>query len=123
VPMAVVDELDNQKQSGKNDVRQRARRTTKVLHRVLGADPAEPQPLREGDLTVRVELVPDPPGHVRLPHADDEIVDRVAAVRMLAGRQITLVTYDTGMAFRAGLAGLEARLLGSADEGTGGSSA
>ncbi|MFC0115667.1 PIN domain-containing protein [Kibdelosporangium aridum] len=123
VPMAVVDELDNQKQSGKNDVRRRARRTTKVLHRVLGADPAEPQPLREGDLTVRVELVPDPPGHVRLPHADDEIVDRLAAVRALAGRQVTLVTYDTGMAFRAGLAGLEARLLGSADEGARGPSA
>ncbi len=67
--------------------------------------------------------MPDPPGHVRLPHADDEIVDRLAAVRALAGRQVTLVTYDTGMAFRAGLAGLEARLLGSADEGARGPSA
>lgn len=110
VPMAVVDELDNLKQSGKNDVRGRARRTTRALHQILRADPAEPQPLRPGDLSVMVELVPDPRGHVRLPNTDDEIVDRLADVQALAGREITLVTYDIGMAFRAQLAGLQVRL-------------
>jgi hypothetical protein len=37
---------------------------------------------------------------VRLPINDDEIVDRAAAVKPLAGRQVTLLTYDTGQASR-----------------------
>jgi hypothetical protein len=53
----------------------------------------------------------DPPGHVRLPIADDEIVDRALAVRALAGREVTLLTFDTGMSMRARQAGLRAEKL------------
>lgn len=106
VPMAVVDELDSLKQGSKGHARWRAGYTTAVLHRILHTDPAKPAPLHEGDRAVTVELLPDPPGHVRLPITDDEIIDRLVNAQVLAGRKITLVTYDTGQALRAGLATL-----------------
>jgi predicted ribonuclease YlaK len=116
VPMAVVDELDNLKQSSKAHARWRAGYTTAVLYRVLRDDPAKPAPLHPGDLALTIELLPDPPGHVRLPITDDEIIDRVASAQALAGRQVTLVTYDTGQALRAHLAGLDALRLPSSIE-------
>ncbi|HEY2079284.1 MAG TPA: PIN domain-containing protein [Streptosporangiaceae bacterium] len=51
-------------------------------------------------------MVFDPPGHVRLPTNDDEIIDRTLAIQALAAREVTLVTYDTGMSTRARAAGL-----------------
>jgi len=116
VPMTVVDELDNLKKSRDAHTRWRALYTTAVLHRVLKADPAKPAPLHPDTLSVMVELLPDPPGHTRLQIADDEIIDRVAKAQVLAGRTITLVTYDTGQALRAGIAGLEANRLPNAGE-------
>ncbi|MFI7509066.1 hypothetical protein ACIBSS_19785 [Micromonospora aurantiaca] len=46
------------------------------------------------------EVVLDPPGHVRLPNNDDEIVSRALAIKTLAGKQVRLLTYDTGIAMR-----------------------
>lgn len=60
---------------------------------------------------VTIELDFDPPGHVRLPITDDEIIDRILAVQPLAGREITLLTYDTGQSTRARNAGLQVRKL------------
>lgn len=54
-----------------------------------------------------LQLLFDPPGQVRLPIKDDEIVDRALAVEPLAGRKITLLTYDTGQSTRARNAGLQ----------------
>jgi hypothetical protein len=48
-----------------------------------------------------MELVFDQPRHSRLPVNDDEIVDRVLAFEPLAGRDITLLTYDAGQSARA----------------------
>jgi len=45
---------------------------------------------------VTVKLVFDPPGRVRLPINDHEIIDRPLAVEPLADREVTLLTYDTG---------------------------
>lgn len=56
---------------------------------------------------VTIELVFDPPGHVRLPGNDDEIIDRALAVEALADRNVTLLTYDTGQSTRARNAGLQ----------------
>ena len=53
-----------------------------------------------------MELLFDPSGHVRLPRADDEIVDRALTVQTLAGRPVRLLTYDTGQSTRARAAGL-----------------
>ncbi|MEU7802515.1 hypothetical protein AB0B10_24970 [Micromonospora arborensis] len=58
-----------------------------------------------------VEVLLDPPGHVRLASNDDEIVDRVVAVQALAGRPVRLVTYDTKMAMRARHVGLRVHRL------------
>jgi hypothetical protein len=57
---------------------------------------------------VTMELLFDPPDHERLPDNDAEIVDRALAVQALAGRPVTMVTYDKNMTFRARYAGLKA---------------
>jgi hypothetical protein len=116
VPMVVVDELDQLKESKAPQTRWRARYTLAVLDRLFqestdhallrAADAVEPQStsLRRGEVTV--QLLFDPPGHVRLPINDDEIVDRALAVKPLSGRDVTVLTYDTGQATRARVAGL-----------------
>jgi hypothetical protein len=122
VPIAVVDELDGLKKSKDRDTRWRAGYTLAVLDRVLGGNPAAPGRLRaqnsaqiSGDGTpsgeVTMEIVFDPPGHVRLPISDDEIIDRILAVAPLAERKVTLLTYDTGQATRGRAAGLQVRKL------------
>ena len=72
--------------------------TVGVLH-------AEDASTGQGEVTMG--LLFDPPGHVRLPINDDEIIDRAVAVQTLAGREVTLLTYDTGMSTRARNAGLK----------------
>lgn len=60
--------------------------------------------LRDGEPgvcgAVDVEILYDAQGHVRRPVNDDEIVDRTLAAGPLAGKAVTLVTFDTGQAFR-----------------------
>ena len=63
-----------------------------------------PDGLTRGEVTI--ELVFDPPGYVRLPGNDDEIIDRALAVEPLADHKVTLLTYDTGQSTRARNAGL-----------------
>lgn len=62
-----------------------------------------------GEITI--ELLFDPPGHIRLPINDDETIDRSVAIRPLADREITLLTYDTGQSMRARQAGLRVQKL------------
>lgn len=115
-PMVVVDELDGLKQHSKQQVRWRAGYTVAVLDRVFRGTTG-PATLRKEDFSVlgtggiprgevTAELLFDPPGHLRLPINDDEIVDRAAAVQALAGRPVAMLTYDTGQSTRARNAGL-----------------
>jgi predicted ribonuclease YlaK len=115
VPILVVDELDSLKQAKDGNVRGRARRTLAILDRVL-SDPTAWGVLRREDFSplqvggipsgeMTVELVLDPPGHVRLPINDDELVDRTVAFQALAAQKITMLTYDTGQSTRARAAG------------------
>lgn len=136
VPMVVVDELDRLKEIKDPHVRWRAGYTVGVIDRVF-AQSTGPGWLRKGEVSttesvppdvsasfpleitaamasggiqrsdITMELLFDPPGHVRLPIADDEIVDRALAVEPLAGRKVTLLTYDTGQSTRARNAGLQ----------------
>lgn len=120
VPMVIIDELDGLKRQSKQPARWRAGYTVAVLDRVfqgvgrgitvgqLRADNITTTPGRgmTGLGGVTMELLLDPPGHARLPINDDEIVDRAVAVQTLAGRAVTLLTYDTGMSTRARNAGL-----------------
>jgi hypothetical protein len=57
---------------------------------------------------VTIQVLFDPPGHGRLPINDGEIVDRAVACKPFAG-ELTMLTYDTGQAMRARLAGLQVR--------------
>lgn len=116
-PIVVIDELDSLKQAGKARTRWRAGYTLAVIDRVLGNNRFEGR-LRDADFTpldtggipsgeVTVEVVLDPPGHVRLPIADDEIIDRALAIQTLVGRPIQFVTFDTGQSRRARMAELQ----------------
>jgi PIN domain len=118
VPILVVDELDGLKQSGNKDVRWRAGYTLAVLDNRL-KDPTCPGIVRAADPigsggsdgfreAVSIEILFDPPGHTRLPVHDDEIIDRALAAQVMAGRDLTLVTFDTGQSMRARAAGLTA---------------
>ena len=110
VPLLVVDELDRLKRDN------RARTALKTLNTVF-AQVSEAQPM--GRLRadapnlgpVTMEILFDPPEHERLPDNDAEIVDRALAVQILSGRDVTMVTYDTSMAFRARQSGLKDLLL------------
>ncbi|HET6296198.1 MAG TPA: PIN domain-containing protein [Kribbella sp.] len=106
IPIAVIDELDNLKR-GKD--RWRPGHTLAVLDKVL-EKPTEIATMREaaegvGKLTV--EIVFDPPEHSRLPIMDEEIIDRALAVKEVARRQVTLITYDTSQSTRARARGLK----------------
>ena len=115
VPIVVVDELDGLKKAKDRDSRWRAAYTLAVLDRVLAtaADHslAGTVGAADGDSGFTIEILFDPPGHVRLPISDDEIISRVQAIEPLAGRQVALVTYDTGQATRGRAAGLRVRKL------------
>lgn len=124
VPILVIDELDNLKRSGDKHVRWRASYTLAVFDRVLGSTTV-PSLLRTEYLDgagedgtdgkhrgpVTIEVLFDPPGHDRLPIADDEIVSRAIAAEARSGRRVQVVTYDTGQATRGRNAGLAVHKL------------
>jgi hypothetical protein len=124
VPMVIIDELDGLKRQSKQPARWRAGYTVAVLDRVfrdvgrgitVGQLRGDKTTTTQGKVTglgeVTMGLLLDPPGHVRLPINDDEIVDRAVAVQTLAGQDVTLLTYDTGMSTRARNAGLRVKKL------------
>jgi rRNA-processing protein FCF1 len=126
VPIVVIDELDKLKESRVDKhVRWRAGYTLAVLDRVFasGVAPArlraeDSSALRSGGIPqgeVTIELLFDPPDHVRLPINDDEIIDRCLAAQPLAARDVMLITYDTGQSTRARAAGLQVTKLRSAE--------
>jgi hypothetical protein len=121
IPMAVIDELDRLKESGNQFARWRAKYSLAVLDRIL-PDPTDFGLLRDtgfepGRGFINAELLIDPPGHVRLPEADDEIIDQAVTVNALAPEPITFLTYDTGQATRARARGLACRKLPDPPEG------
>ncbi len=116
VPIVVVDELDRLKEIKDQHKRWRAGYTLAVLDRLfetptdrarLQAGAVVPGPDGRTRSQVTIELFFDPPGHVRLPIVDDEIIDRALAIQALADRPVTLLTYDTGQSTRARSAGLQ----------------
>ncbi|GAA4985342.1 hypothetical protein HD597_004128 [Nonomuraea thailandensis] len=68
-----------------------------VRHR--GSAPENPA-FPRGAITI--DLWPDPPGHVRLPRTDDEIIARAVALQARAGRKVKLLTGNLGMSTREG---------------------
>jgi predicted ribonuclease YlaK len=123
-PITVVDELDALKESGKHRSRWRAAHTLGRLDEVLNGNTfgimrradfdGEPA-LWRGQLSM--EIVLDQPGHVRLPIADDEIIDRAVAIQALATRKVRLLTCDTGQHTRGRAAGLKVTKVPAKDPG------
>jgi hypothetical protein len=123
-PIAVVDELDALKESGKHRSRWRAGHTLGLLDGVLRGSTFgvlrqskfTPEPVEvRGE--VNVEIVLDQPGHVRLPITDDEIIDRAVAIQALAAREVRLLTCDTGQHTRGRAAGLKVTKVPAKDPG------
>lgn len=124
LPIAVVDELDGLKEAGKQQSRWRASHTLGLLDAVLAGSTfgifrhaeniGEPALWRG---KVSMEIVLDQPGHVRLPIADDEIIDRAVAIQALAGREVRLLTCDTGQHTRGRAAGLPVTKVPAKDPG------
>ncbi|GAA5706191.1 hypothetical protein AQJ43_36980 [Streptomyces avermitilis] len=111
-PIVVIDELDQLKEAGKERPRWRAGYTLAVLDRILSAEGRGTlASASKGGKKLTVEVVFDPLGHIRLPDVDDEIVDRAVAIQAVAGRPVTLLTYDTGQAMRARTGGLRVKKL------------
>ncbi|MFJ2477202.1 PIN domain-containing protein [Streptomyces sp. NPDC087659] len=124
-PIVVVDELDGLKDAGKHQARWRASHTLGLLDSTLGggtfgvlrhADTSGEPATWRGE--VNVEIVLDQPGHVRLPIADDEIIDRAVAIQALAAREVRLLTCDTGQHTRGRAAGLKVTKVPAKDPGT-----
>jgi hypothetical protein len=122
VPIVIVDELDQLKnKANKPHARWRAGYTLAVFDRLFanGTGPAvlrAAKPSMPGSdepplFEFSTEIVLDPSGHVRLPINDDELVDRTLAIQDLAGRTVTLVTFDTRLSTRARAAGLAVNKL------------
>ncbi|MEW2161304.1 PIN domain-containing protein [Streptomyces sp. NPDC007189] len=123
-PIAVVDELDALKDSGKHRARYRASHTLGLLDAVLNGSTIGI--LRQAEFggqtdqwrgEVKVEIVLDQPGHVRLPITDDEIIDRAVAIQALAAREVRLLTCDTGQHTRGRAAGLKVTKVPAKDPG------
>ncbi|SIM73103.1 PIN domain-containing protein [Micromonospora cremea] len=115
VPLVVVDELDKGKRQG-TEKGYRAGYSVAYIDRITNEQGGVIRPKdfsveEKARGTVTVEVLLDPPGHVRLPINDDEIVDRAVAVQALAGRPVRLVTYDTKMAMRGRHVGLRVHRL------------
>lgn len=128
VPLLVIEELDRLKRSGKEVTRWRSGYTLAVLERLLSAPssigvirPKDFEPLQHGGSprgAVTIEVFMDPPGHVRLPVSDDEIVDRALSIQAFARQPVTLLTCDTSQTFRGRHVGL--RVVKVSTEGEGG---
>ncbi|MGC4966294.1 PIN domain-containing protein [Streptomyces globisporus] len=126
-PITVVDELDGLKETSKQQGRWRAIHTLGLLDGLLNGSTfgiwrrAETLRDESGNLQVRgevqVEIVLDAPGHIRLPIADDEIIDRAVNVQALANREVRLLTCDTGQHTRGRAAGLKVTKIPAKDPG------
>ncbi|MGW1538787.1 PIN domain-containing protein [Streptomyces sp. NPDC002309] len=123
-PIVVVDELDDLKDASKQRARWRAAHALGLLDGVLngyahGVLHEGEQTVQDGETRgrVNVEIVLDPPGHVRLDRPDVEIIDRTMAIQSLAGRGIRLLTCDTSQHTRGRTAGLEVTKVTTKDPG------
>ncbi|QKZ20304.1 PIN domain-containing protein [Streptomyces chartreusis] len=122
-PITVVDELDGLKEAGKQRPRWRAGHTLGLLDGTLNGSlsgilrRAGRHEAQEYRGQISLEIVLDPPGHTRLPIADDEIIDRAVAIQSLAGRPVYLLTCDTSQHTRGRAAGLEVKKVPAKDLG------
>ena len=97
LPLRVVEELDEFKYRGRDDLADRARRLLSALWSLLEPTKGAPTPLTAG---VTIELPVDDEPRRRTLDADEEILAE-CSTRQAVGAPVTLVTDDTGMSLRA----------------------
>jgi hypothetical protein len=110
IPGQVLLELDRHKNTNR-EVRTRARTTLRTIDAWFEKPDQIHRETRHAKIPgpppqFSAELLLDPLGHVPLAVGDDEIIDRTLAARPLAGRDITLVTFDTHMSTKARISGV-----------------
>lgn len=121
VPMLVIDELDGL--SHRRETRPKVAGVNRFLYEKMGNAPWKPtelDPGGEGRGAVTVQVLFDSLRHVRLPHNDDEIIDRLRAIRDLVGASAEdcyFLSYDRGAVFRATAVGHMTRLLTKQSDG------
>lgn len=107
IPLGVVDELDDLKRVHRT--KDSARHALKAIYGYFGTSIAGRPAIWPGDVDdgqVSVELLMDAPGHVRLPHMDDELIRVAERLSAFTPNPPVFLTYDTGAAFRATAADL-----------------
>jgi predicted ribonuclease YlaK len=95
--LRVVEEIDAKKYSSRKDLADRARRLLPRLESQLGSAGA-PAAIATG---VTIEVPFDAGARHRPVDADQEVLDACDEMRQLAGKAVTLVTFDTAMRLRA----------------------
>jgi rRNA-processing protein FCF1 len=103
VPMVVLGELDNQKNAGREKLKPRAAKRLALMRKLLAGHERGPVKVRPG---VNLEVLIDPPGHVRQPNTDDEIIAVAQRLVNRRGGPVLLVTGDYSMQLRAEARGL-----------------
>lgn len=103
IPHVVVDELDDltHRRETKDLARAAIRRIDDL--RADASHPCERSFVVEG---ATLQLLPDPPLHIRLPDNDAELMSRSQLVHAITGKAPTIVTMDRGMIVRAHVHGL-----------------
>lgn len=91
IPILVVRELDDLKNFGKSD---KARPRLRKIFRLLEDNGRGPTQVSEG---TTIELLMDPPGHLRLTSNDQEIVRRASYISGRSGGPVTIVSGDYTM--------------------------
>lgn len=104
LPILVIRELDNLKNSGKEP---KARKRLRRIYEVLGGHGRGWAPIRPG---VTLELLMNPPRHVPLAINDEEIIRRAQYLKGRVGGPLTLISGDYRMVLSAQAEGLDAQL-------------
>lgn len=110
IPLVVIDELDKLKQHTNQKTRTGARVMLKLIHGLIGNRPESRPVLQEATQTsgrVTIEVLMESPEHIRLPRADDELIDVVARLRGMLGERTVFTTFDTGADLRAAVKGIK----------------
>jgi predicted ribonuclease YlaK len=97
VPLRVLDELDEKKDTARDDKADWARRLLSRLWRTVGPVGGAPVPLTDG---VTVEVLIGHGQSRRMVDADQEVIDTCDTIRRVGG-SVVLVTGDYGVAIRA----------------------
>jgi len=106
IPILVIRQLDQLKDSGRTP---KARPRLRTIRNILTGQGRGPALLQQPNVTL--ELLMDPPRHVRLSNPDEEIIRRAMYLKGRPGGAVLLITGDYTMQFMAEADGLSVMFL------------